>query len=439
MAQKVPLLYLANDILQNSKRKGNEFVSEFWKVLPSALKDILDHGDNHEKNVISRMVDIWEQRKVFGSRTRSLKDVILGEEAPPPLEFSKKRTRSVRIVKRDSRSIRTQLSIGSTAEKIVSAFYLVLSECSNEETEMTDCNSAVQRVRKMENDVDFACSMAKNPQRIQKLQSFEANRMALISHLKEALHVQESELENIRTQMQVAQAQAEEAKNVQNRLNDEGYLSKRSTINSNAKAGRSPNKSAAAIAAEVSVKLAASSSYQMIMTSVLSTFAAEEAKNTVLTKTNNGSNAFTPNPVRSANSITKPEASAIVSDPNVFMSMQPLPAPANHSYQSVMVPQPAMQSQAPNSQTPYQMLPNAPSQQYMQLSNGVLTPYGYGSLPSSTPVPPPPIPRMVSPMVPLTQQLLQQPMPLAQQPSPMIQTQPVPFAQQPLAPSFRPP
>ncbi|XP_022984897.1 regulation of nuclear pre-mRNA domain-containing protein 1B-like isoform X3 [Cucurbita maxima] len=432
MAQKVPLLYLANDILQNSKRKGNEFVSEFWKVLPSALKDILDHGDNHEKNVISRMVDIWEQRKVFGSRTRSLKDVILGEEAPPPLEFSKKRTRSVRIVKRDSRSIRTQLSIGSTAEKIVSAFYLVLSECSNEETEMTDCNSAVQRVRKMENDVDFACSMAKNPQRkklakeleeeesilkqcIQKLQSFEANRMALISHLKEALHVQESELENIRTQMQVAQAQAEEAKNVQNRLNDE------------------------AIAAEVSVKLAASSSYQMIMTSVLSTFAAEEAKNTVLTKTNNGSNAFTPNPVRSANSITKPEASAIVSDPNVFMSMQPLPAPANHSYQSVMVPQPAMQSQAPNSQTPYQMLPNAPSQQYMQLSNGVLTPYGYGSLPSSTPVPPPPIPRMVSPMVPLTQQLLQQPMPLAQQPSPMIQTQPVPFAQQPLAPSFRPP
>ncbi|XP_022929246.1 regulation of nuclear pre-mRNA domain-containing protein 1A-like isoform X4 [Cucurbita moschata] len=431
MAQKVPLLYLANDILQNSKRKGNEFVSEFWKVLPSALKDVLDHADNHGKNVISRLVDIWEQRKVFGSRTRSLKDVILREEAPPPLEFSKKRTRSVRIVKRDSRSIRTKLSIGSAAEKIVSAFYLVLSECSNEETEMTNCNSAVQRVRKMENDVDFACSVAKNPQRkklakeleeeesilkqcIQKLQSVEGNRMALISHLKEALHVQESELENIRTQMQVAQAQAEEAKNMQNRLNDE------------------------AIAAEVADKLAASSSSQMIMTSVLSTFAAEEAKNTVLTKTNNGSNAFTPNPVRSANSITKPEASAIVSDPNVFMSMQPLPAPANHSYQSVMVPQPAMQSQAPNSQTPYQLLPNAPSQQYMQLSNGVLTPYGYGSLPSSTPVPPPPIPRMVSPMVPLTQQMLQQPMPLAQQPSPMIQTQPVPFAQQPLAPSFRP-
>ncbi|KAG6467284.1 hypothetical protein ZIOFF_074894 [Zingiber officinale] len=32
--QKGPFLYLANDILQNSKRTGTEFVSEFWKVLP---------------------------------------------------------------------------------------------------------------------------------------------------------------------------------------------------------------------------------------------------------------------------------------------------------------------------------------------------------------------------------------------------------------------
>lgn len=226
---------------------------------------------------------------------------------------------------------------------------------------------------------------------------------------------------------------------MQNRLNDEGYLSKSSTmtIDSNAKAGQ--KKSAAAIAAEVADKLAASSSSQMIMTSVLSTFAAEEAKNTGLTKTNNGLNtAFTPKPTStSANSNTKPKTS-VGSDPNVFMSMQPLPAPANHSYQSVIVPQPTMQSHAPNSQTQYQMLPNAPSQQYLQLSNGVLNPYGYGSLPSSTPAPPPPMPHMVSPVVPLTQQMLQQPIPLAQQPSPMIHTLPVPFTQQPLAPSFRP-
>ena len=56
MVQKVPLLYLANDILQNSKRKGNEFVTEFWKVLPAALKDVLEKGDDHGKRVVSRLV-----------------------------------------------------------------------------------------------------------------------------------------------------------------------------------------------------------------------------------------------------------------------------------------------------------------------------------------------------------------------------------------------
>ena len=56
MLQKVPLLYLANDILQNSKRKGNEFVTEFWKVLPGALKNVVEKGDDRGKNAVSRLV-----------------------------------------------------------------------------------------------------------------------------------------------------------------------------------------------------------------------------------------------------------------------------------------------------------------------------------------------------------------------------------------------
>lgn len=59
MTRKVPLLYLANDILQNSKRNGNEFVNEFWKVLPSALKDITENGDDRGKNVVSRLVRLF--------------------------------------------------------------------------------------------------------------------------------------------------------------------------------------------------------------------------------------------------------------------------------------------------------------------------------------------------------------------------------------------
>lgn len=64
-------------------------------------------------------MDIWEERKVFGSRAKSLKEVMLGEEVPPPLELSsKKRSRSVKVVKKDSRSTKT------VSKK---AFFLLLS------------------------------------------------------------------------------------------------------------------------------------------------------------------------------------------------------------------------------------------------------------------------------------------------------------------------
>lgn len=58
MVQKVALLYLANDILQNSKRNGNEFVSAFWNVLPSALKPLLSDSDDRGKKAILRLVKI---------------------------------------------------------------------------------------------------------------------------------------------------------------------------------------------------------------------------------------------------------------------------------------------------------------------------------------------------------------------------------------------
>ena len=59
MLKKVPLLYLANDILQNSKRKGSEFVAEFWKFLPAALKNVVEKGDDRDKNVVSRLVSFY--------------------------------------------------------------------------------------------------------------------------------------------------------------------------------------------------------------------------------------------------------------------------------------------------------------------------------------------------------------------------------------------
>ncbi|MED6158259.1 hypothetical protein PIB30_031098 [Stylosanthes scabra] len=170
---------------------------------------------------------------------------------------------------------------------------------------MSKCKSSIQHVKSMEHEVDIACSVANDPKRktlskelekeentlkqcIEKLKLVEANRVALVSHLKEALHEQEADLENIHTQMLVAQAQVEEASNMRARLDNEDSSQKMITATTspavaNGKSEAAIKKSAAAIAAEVADKLTASSSSRLIMTSVLSTFAAEEAKISGLT------------------------------------------------------------------------------------------------------------------------------------------------------------
>ncbi|XP_043698252.1 regulation of nuclear pre-mRNA domain-containing protein 1B-like isoform X2 [Telopea speciosissima] len=458
-SQKIPFLYLANDILQNSKRKGNEFVSEFWKVLPAAIKDVYENCEDRGKTVVSRLVNIWEERRVFGSQAQGLKDLMLGEESLPPLEFGRKRSRSVRIIRRDSRSIRTKLAIGGTTEKIVSAFHSVLSEHSNEDAEMSKCKSVVKLLRKMEKDVDMACSkVGSDPKRtslaneveeeenllkqsIEKLKSFEETRVALVSQLREALHEQESELENVRTQLQVAQAQVEEAINMRKRLRGE-------------KIEAPPKKSAAEIAAEVADKLAASSSSQYIMSSVLSTFAAEAAKNAGLTTSCTPSNSFSSAPVASfTDTRLKLEKPMPVADSNYFVAVPSQQLSSSYTqqlasqYQTALVHQPLIQSQASSAQTQYHILPNNPSQQYVQPSGGVTSglAYGYGGFPPLPPGPPPPPPpplptRLATPLLAQQMQInqtQQQPMQLIQQPTvqqqmPLIQQQP------PVPPSFRP-
>ncbi|XP_026378830.1 uncharacterized protein LOC113273302 [Papaver somniferum] len=63
--QRLAFLYLANDILQNSRSKGPEFIVEFWKVLPKAVRNIVENGAESDKNAAHRLIEIWEERKVF--------------------------------------------------------------------------------------------------------------------------------------------------------------------------------------------------------------------------------------------------------------------------------------------------------------------------------------------------------------------------------------
>ncbi|XP_020590345.1 regulation of nuclear pre-mRNA domain-containing protein 1B-like [Phalaenopsis equestris] len=434
--QKVPFLYLANDILQNSRRKGSEFVNEFWKLLPGSLKGAYENGEENIKNSVMRLVDIWDERKVFGSRGRGLKDVILGNAppVPPPLsENNGKNSNPIKLVKKDAHSVRIKLAVGGMPERIVTAYQAVLDEHFDEDTALNKCKSAVCALENMEKEVNDAYALGSQhglslivelkeqehvlKHCIEQLGQVEATRASLAAQLKEALQEQESKLDLIRSQLQVAHSEAENAVNMRQKLASmpgttgpfasvnmttismapqaETLLATppmqpppnpqpvTSSLNSITSVEDEHKKAAAAVAA----KLASSTSSAQVLTSILSSLVAEEAASM-----NGGrSSGFIPsnNPLLPPDKRPKLEKPMPITDMNskYFGHIT-----SQHQHPNTTI-QPTSQSTQPMQSFPTQPppLPSLPlPQPYMQ-SSGVLmntvVPFGFNG--SHLPPPPP--------------------------------------------------
>ena len=44
--KRLAMIYLANDVLQNSRKKGAQFVVEFYHKLPLAMQQLVKQGDS---------------------------------------------------------------------------------------------------------------------------------------------------------------------------------------------------------------------------------------------------------------------------------------------------------------------------------------------------------------------------------------------------------
>lgn len=71
-------------VLWRSRKKGPEFVTEFFKVLPRALRHMLGKADDKTAAAVHKVVRVWEERRVFGSGTKSLKQLM--QEADTPIK-----------------------------------------------------------------------------------------------------------------------------------------------------------------------------------------------------------------------------------------------------------------------------------------------------------------------------------------------------------------
>ncbi|KAF5735844.1 ENTH/VHS family protein isoform 2 [Tripterygium wilfordii] len=211
--QRLAFLYLANDILQNSRRKGIEFVGEFWRVLPDALRDVIDNGDDFGRNSALRLIGIWEERKVFGSRAQMLKEELLGRHA----EKSKRNGKNL--------GLKLKQPGGNTLDKIVSSYQVVDGGQLDENVILSKCRNAISCLEKVVKEPSGDINSGRLHgaafmdevkgqhailgECIDQLTAVASSRANLVSIMREALHEQEFKLEEIRSQLRVAQSQSE--------------------------------------------------------------------------------------------------------------------------------------------------------------------------------------------------------------------------------------
>ncbi|KAG0498499.1 hypothetical protein HPP92_003190 [Vanilla planifolia] len=185
--QRISFLYLANDILQNSRRKGLEFVAEFWKVLPDALNDVIEKGDDFGRKAALRLVDIWEDRKVFGSRGQVLKDELLGRNSENRNSAGKKSGNEFKH------------PAGDLLEKILSSYDLVY-DGMDEDSLFARCRTAISSIEKIEKEIgnDFSIGNVGGSASVEELKGWynilrecveqlkiaESSRIGLQSHLR---------------------------------------------------------------------------------------------------------------------------------------------------------------------------------------------------------------------------------------------------------------
>lgn len=65
--KKLTYMYLANDIIQTSRKKTMDFVKEFAIVLPQVIPEVWRTASEKDQERIKRILDIWEQRRVYSS------------------------------------------------------------------------------------------------------------------------------------------------------------------------------------------------------------------------------------------------------------------------------------------------------------------------------------------------------------------------------------
>ncbi|XP_034393632.1 regulation of nuclear pre-mRNA domain-containing protein 1B [Cyclopterus lumpus] len=101
-SRKLTFLYLANDVIQNSKKKGPEFTKDFESVLVDACSHVARETDDSSKKHMERLLNIWKERALYrGDFIQQLKLAIEDSNSPRPSEEKKAVKRSYQKIQEE--------------------------------------------------------------------------------------------------------------------------------------------------------------------------------------------------------------------------------------------------------------------------------------------------------------------------------------------------
>lgn len=123
-SKKLTFMYLANDVIQNSKKKGPEYGREFGNILYKVFAYIGENCSSEKLlGSLGRILNIWSERGVYDGRAIADYRAKLYKtpeivEPPQPKEKDKekklKRTRSASISEKKEKQSKTEESNGVT-------------------------------------------------------------------------------------------------------------------------------------------------------------------------------------------------------------------------------------------------------------------------------------------------------------------------------------
>ncbi|KYN13591.1 Regulation of nuclear pre-mRNA domain-containing protein 1B [Trachymyrmex cornetzi] len=116
--RKLTFMYLANDVIQNSKKKGPEFGKEFETVLPKAFEHMKGF-DEKTRERLNRLLQIWEERGVYDkAQITEFKTAFAESEkdsAAPPKKKAKVEVEKIKKEK-DRKKSETEVEVDGTKE-----------------------------------------------------------------------------------------------------------------------------------------------------------------------------------------------------------------------------------------------------------------------------------------------------------------------------------